>query len=883
MFRDRTRRRRLIAIRQASAIPKDELGKFSKTRLIAGYLAVTAFLIAAIGTSISIGSNRHAEPGIGGFYSSTACLGNNFKLQQSGQFIDLSGSSTGKLRLQSGSLHGTAHCAGGGTAAVNLALSGKGAAATFAGTVGSEQAKGKFVKALPAPGASAKKPPKRTGEQTFGRLMLAIAAVLLAARLVGSVIARLSQPRVMGEVLAGILLGPTLLGAVWPEAKDYLFPPDIIPLLSGAAQIGLAFYLFLVGMELDPRVLRERIRQAAFISNTSVAFPLALGFLVAIPIYKLLAPDVRYLPFALFMGVAMSVTAFPVLARILIERRMLKLPVGALSMAGAAIDDVTAWGLLALATAVAGTGKATHAVQVIVLAAVFTAAMLLIGRRLLGRLSKAYDEVGEVSVLWLGMIFVCVLLSAFVTQQIGIAAIFGAFIMGLIMPRHAGLTGDVTRRFENFVVLVLLPLFFVVTGLKTQVTALNRPVLWLLTLLLIGVAITGKFLGAMFAARFSGFRLRDSAAIGALMNTRGLTELIVLNIGLDLGVISSQLFTMLVVMALVTTFMAGPLLRLIDPRHELSEPVEEEIRRARRATSEDITVVPTRSIMVAPQDPANLDTLLSLAEPLAKATPPREIIIAQAVMPDRFVTGALRDADDATKVADELDEKRAALLERGIAARVAAFTTILPGQDYVRLASEEEVDLIMLDGRRPLLGEGVPRGAVGQVLAQAPCDVAVLVERQEGPTIDADHPVMVPFGGGDHDWAALELAAWIASSTDAPLKLIGAGNGEGEASRVLDSASLVVRQLAGIETEPVLVNLSNGGIVAATEGAGLLVVGLSERWKSEGLGAVRAAIAKAAPAPILFVRRGARPGALAPRTGDVTQFAWSRVGPSPTQ
>jgi Kef-type K+ transport system membrane component KefB len=884
MFRDRTRRRRLIAISQTSALPKHDSGDFSKARLIAGYLAVTAFLIAAIGTSISIGSNRDAEPGIGGFYSSSStCLGDNFKLVQSGQFIDLSGSSTGKLRLQSGSLHGTAHCAGGGTAGVNLALAGKGATATFSGTVGSEQATGKFVKALPAPGASAKKPPKRTGEQTFGRLMLAIAAVLLAARLVGSVIARLSQPRVMGEVLAGILLGPTLLGAVWPEAKDYLFPPDIIPLLSGAAQIGLAFYLFLVGMELDPRVLRERIGQAAFISNTSVAFPLALGFLVAIPIYKLLAPDVRYLPFALFMGVAMSVTAFPVLARILIERRMLKRPVGALSMAGAAIDDVTAWGLLALATAVAGTGKATHAVQVIVLAAVFTAAMLLIGRRLLGRLSKAYDEVGEVSVLWLGMIFVCVLLSAFVTQQIGIAAIFGAFIMGLIMPRHAGLTGDVTRRFENFVVLVLLPLFFVVTGLKTQVTALNRPVLWLLTLLLIGVAITGKFLGAMLAARFSGFKLRDSAAIGALMNTRGLTELIVLNIGLDLGVISTQLFTMLVVMALVTTFMAGPVLRLIDPRHELSEPVEEEIRRARRATSDDITVVPTRSLMVAPQDPANLDTLLALAEPLAKATPPREIIIAQAVMPDRFVTGALRDADDATKVADELDEKRAALIERGIAARVAAFTTILPGQDYVRLASEEEVDLIMLDGRRPLLGEGVPRGAVGQVLAQAPCDVAVLVERQEGPTIDADHPVMVPFGGGDHDWAALELAAWIASSTDAPLKLIGAGNGEGDASRVLDSASLVVRQLAGIETEPVLVNLSNGGIVAATEGAGLLVVGLSDRWKSEGLGPVRAAIAKAAPAPILFVRRGARPGALAPRTGDVTKFAWSRVGPSSAQ
>jgi Kef-type K+ transport system membrane component KefB len=869
-----------VAISEASAVPGEESAAFSRTRLIGGYIAVSAFLAAAVAISISIGHDRHPAPAIGGFYSSaSSCLGKDFKLQQSGEFVDLSGSSKGELRLRGDNLRGTVDCAGGGTAALDLAIAGKG---PFTGTVGSEQASVEFVKALPEPGSSAKKPVKRTGEETFGRLMLAIAAVLLAARLVGTVTARLSQPRVMGEVLAGILLGPTLLGAVWPEAKDYLFPPDIVPLLSGAAQIGLAFYLFLVGMEIDPRVLRERIAQAAFISNTSVAFPMALGFLAAIPIYKLLAPDIRYLPFALFMGVAMSITAFPVLARILIERRMLRRPVGAISMAGAAIDDVTAWGLLALATAVAGTGKATHAVQVVVLAAVFTAAMLLIGRRVLNRLSRAYDEVGQVPVLWLGAIFVCVLLSAFVSQQIGIAAIFGAFIMGLIMPRHAGLTADVSRRFENFVVLVLLPLFFVVTGLKTQVTALNRPVLWVLTLALIGVAVVGKFLGAMLASRFSGFSLRDSAAIGTLMNTRGLTELIVLNIGLDLGVISTQLFTMLVVMALVTTFMAGPVLRLLDPRRELSEPVEEELRRARRATQEEIKVpVPTRSIMVAAQDPANLDTLLGLAEPLAKATPPREIVIAQVVVPDRFVTGALRDADDVASVEEGLEERRQDLLDRGVAARVAAFTTILPGADYVRLASEDEVDLIMLDGRRPLLGEGVPRGAVGQVLEQAPCDVAVLVERQDRPMLDAGHPVMVPFGGGDHDWAALELAAWIAAASETPLKLIGAsdGNGQGDARRVLDSASLVVQQLAGIATEPLLVDVAGGGLVNAAAEAGLLVVGLSDRWKSEGLGPVRAEIAKTAPAPILFVRRGSRPGALAPRTGDVTKFAWSYVRP----
>ena len=307
---------------------------------------------------------------------------------------------------------------------------------------------------------------------------------------------------------------------------------------------------------------------------------MALGFLIALPVYTLLSPDVRYLPFALFMGVAMSITAFPVLARILIERRMLKRPVGALALASAAIDDVTAWGLLALATAVAGSGKAdARGPGDLARRGRSRQSLLVVGRRLLGRLSKAYDEVGQVPIFWLGVIFVAVLLSAFTAQQIGIAAIFGAFLIGLIMPRNAGLTVDVASHFENFVVLVLLPLFFVVTGLKTQVNALNRPILWLITLLLIVVAIAGKFVGATFAARYGRFSWRDSTAIGTLMNTRGLTELIVLNIGLDLGVISHQLFTMLVVMALVTTFMAGPVLRLIDPRRELSEPVEDELRR----------------------------------------------------------------------------------------------------------------------------------------------------------------------------------------------------------------------------------------------------------------------------------------------------------------
>src|SRR5207253_1333790 len=426
----------------------------------------------------------------------------------------------GKLRLRHRRLKGDVTCAGSGrSGAADLSVEGKGAATKLVGTIGGAHLAARFGKPLPAAGASAKPPPKRTNEETSGRLMLAM----------------------------------------------------------------------------------------------------ALGFLVALPIYRILAPDVRYVPFALFMAVAMSITAFPVLARILTEHRMLKRPVGALTMAGAAIDDVTAWGLLALATAAATSASGLHALQVIGLAAAFSAGMILIGRPLLGRVSRAYDEVGRVPTLWLGIIFVGVLLSAYVSQQIGIAAIFGAFLVGLVMPRYAGLTEDVRGRFEDFVVAVLLPLFFVVTGLRTDVGSLNRPILWLLTLLLIAVAIVGKWLGAMLAARYGGFSLRDSAAIGALMNTRGLTELIVLNIGLSLGMISPALFPMLVAVALVTTFMAGPALRLIDPRRELSSAPEEEFRRARLEGPVPETIVPQRSIVVAPQDDKNTDALIALAEPLARS------------------------------------------------------------------------------------------------------------------------------------------------------------------------------------------------------------------------------------------------------------------------
>ncbi len=726
--------------------------------------------------------------------------------------------------------------------------------------------------------------------ESFGHFvaafLIAAAVVLLVARLFGSLAVRLAQPRVMGEVVAGIALGPTILGWISPELQATLFPSDILPAFGVAANLGLVYYMFLVGLEIDVSQLRGRISQAAAISNTSVALPMMLGIAVALPLYPLLGPDKKFVAFALFMGVAMSITAFPVLARILVERRMLKRPVGALTLACAAFDDVTAWFLIALASAVATSGTGGEVVRTIALAVVFCLVMALLARPLLARVSTAYDEAGRVPGIWLAAIFAGVLLSAFVTEEIGIAVIFGGFVAGMIMPRHAGLTEDVTRRMEDFVVVLLLPLFFAYTGLKTNVGLLDRPVLWWVTGLLIAIAIVGKFFGAAIAARLTGFDWRASSVIGTLMNTRGLTELIVLNLALEKGVISDALFAALVLMALVTTFMAGPLLRLFDPKNSFGAPLEEELEDARALSRAEFPelAVPERSILVACQGEDELPGLLAVAQPLALSEPPRELILARLLRPRRAASarGALQTEQMLLQRAlDEVTIARLGLVEQGIAARGVAFSSADPGRDLVQLAESEEVDLLLVDGRKPLLGDAVPRGDVATVLNDAACDVAVLVAREQQPVAPGpDRPVLVPFGGAEHDWAALELGAWLASATDAPLKMLGAAGSSDEHTRVarmLGDAGLLVQQYAGIPADPLVAEPGGQGILEAAEGAGLLVIGLSERWRKEGLGPTRAEIARNAPAPAMFVRRGSRPGALAPRE-DVTRFTWSRAG-----
>jgi Kef-type K+ transport system membrane component KefB len=719
-------------------------------------------------------------------------------------------------------------------------------------------------------------------------IFLAIAIVLIVARLFGVVAVKIGQPRVMGEVIAGLCLGPSLLGAISANLQSTFFPSDALSALGVVANLGLIFYMFLVGLEVDRGSLKGKVAQATAISNTSVAVPLLLGIAVALPLYKLVGPSTKFVSFALFMGVSMSITAFPVLARILAERRMIKRPIGSLAIACAAVDDVTAWFLIALALTVAASGTFGDVAKTIGEAVAYTLIMVLIVRRVIGRMATAYDEVGRLPGNWFAAIIIGVLISAYVTEEINIAFIFGGFVFGMIMPRHARMNEEITRRIDDFVVTLLLPVFFVYTGLRTNVGLLDRPELWLITLLLIAVAILGKLFGAAIAARVAGYDWKASAVIGTLMNTRGLTELIVLNLALDAGAISNTLFAMLVIMAVVTTLMAGPLLKLLDPKNEYGRGIEDEFADAALAAvqAHPELPVPDRSILVAPQTDAAIGQLVALAEPLARAEPARELIIARLVQPPRGAGAGVRGGLQSENLALErasrsINDLRERLALEGVVARGVALMSSSPGSDLAHIVEREPVDLVLTDGRRRLVGEGVPLGEVGELMENAVCDVAVLVAKEGDPiALGPDSPILVPFGGAEHDWAALELGSWLASSTGAPLKLLGAAGqtDEGKSvTRLLADAGLLVQQATGIATEPLVVAGGRDGIVAAAETAGLLVLGLSERWRKEGLGPTRSAIAKAAPAPVLFVRRGSRPGLFAPKE-NVTQFKWSMAG-----
>ncbi len=402
-------------------------------------------------------------------------------------------------------------------------------------------------------------------------LLIQIIVILVAARLIGALVRRIGQPQVVGEMLAGIALGPSVLGAQAPSVSALLFPAGSLGFLNTLSQIGLLVFMFLVGLELDPKVVRERGRSALVISHASIVAPFLLGATLAIVLYPALAGSshVTFTGFALFMGAAMSVTAFPVLARILAERRLIRTPIGAVAIACAAIDDVTAWCILAAVVVIARArgGDAAGVPLWVTLggSAAFVTLMLTVGKRALRVLETRYAASGRVTQDMIAVLMLATLASAWITERLGVHALFGAFLVGAVAPKSEGFVHALLERFEDVMVVLLLPLFFAFTGLRTEITLIDGASGWLVCALVIAVAVAGKVGGSAIAARATAMPWRDAAVIGVLLNTRGLMELVILNVGLDIGVISRELFAMMVLMALVTTFMTTPLVTWLLP------------------------------------------------------------------------------------------------------------------------------------------------------------------------------------------------------------------------------------------------------------------------------------------------------------------------------
>jgi Kef-type K+ transport system membrane component KefB len=398
-------------------------------------------------------------------------------------------------------------------------------------------------------------------QEALPRLLLQIIIIIAATRCLGLLFKRIGQPAVVGETLAGIILGPSLLGLLFPDLFHFIFPAESLPNLRFLSQIGLILFMFIVGLELDTRLLRKQAFEAIIISHTSILIPFSLGVFLSLFLYHDYAlQQTDFYPFALFMGIAMSITAFPVLARIIRDRKLTDTKLGILALSCAASDDVTAWCILAILIALIRSGSGMNGFIIVGMVAMYILIMLIPVKKLLGGIQSAYEK-GKISDNTLmAIVFAVLLSSAWCTEVIGIHALFGAFLAGIVIPKNKLLQNRIVDRISDLTLVLLLPLFFVYTGLRTQAGILNSGSLWISFGFILVCAVAGKFGASALVARALGQTWRDSLSIGALMNTRGLMELVVLNIGYDMGILSTEIFSMMVLMALLTTMMTSPLL-----------------------------------------------------------------------------------------------------------------------------------------------------------------------------------------------------------------------------------------------------------------------------------------------------------------------------------
>lgn len=593
-------------------------------------------------------------------------------------------------------------------------------------------------------------------------LLTQIGVILAVARSLGIVTKWLGQPMVIAEVLAGIVLGPSLLGWLWPGGMAGLFPAESLPVLKMLSQLGLVLFMFLIGLEFDPKLLRGRAHTSVAVSHTSIVVPFALGAGASFWLYdEYSSPEVPLASFVLFLGAAMSVTAFPVLARILSERHLLTSRVGAIAIACAAVDDVTAWCILAFVVAVARADGIHHAIWTTGFALTFILLMTFVARPFLERLAARVASREGLTPPLVAVTLLLLLVSSTVTELIGIHALFGAFMFGAILPKAGKLAETLADKIETIAVVLLLPLFFAYSGLRTEIGLVSQPKEWLVTGLIILLATLGKFGGSAVAARLTGLRWREASAIGILMNTRGLMELIVLNLGMDLGVISPTMFTMLVIMALATTFATTPVLRLVYPA--------DEIARDRLVEPGDPSATGTSpyTVLMCVSDATGGPSLAKVVAALmGKREEPASLLALHLYRPTDRPSVELKrnEAEGATgPLAPLLSHARELMLN----VRPLTFVSAEPAVDICRTAEAKQASLILMGAHKPILLEGRLRGTVSDVVSESPCPVAVLVNRG----LEKVERVLVAYAGGPEDLGALAVARRLGRAPGVALTL----------------------------------------------------------------------------------------------------------------
>jgi Kef-type K+ transport system membrane component KefB len=652
-------------------------------------------------------------------------------------------------------------------------------------------------------------------DDVAARVFIDLVIIVVVARLMGQLMRRIGQPAVIGEIFAGIMLGPTLLGAFPGNLDKQLFPTQVVPYLNIVAQIGLVIFMFIVGLELDLTLIRGKERTAAVVSVSSVALPFTLGFALAAVLFDshmtVGHTTIDFLPFAVFLGASMSVTAFPVLARILAERGMYRTQIGTIALACAAVDDVLAWSLLAIAVAVVDASGALDFPRIMLEAIGFAAVMVLIVRPQLARLGTWYRKRGLTPEL-LAVILVGVFLSAYITERIGIHQIFGAFLFGAIMPREetAEMFHDILERIESLTVLLFLPVFFIVTGLSTNIRDIGLQGLWQLALILL-VAIAGKFIGATAAARAQGLAPRQAASIGVLMNTRGLTELVILNVGLTKGVLDPSLFTLLVIMAIVTTVMTKPLLGRVYPEPLLQRDIAE----AERAALGEADAF---RVLAVVDDPASADALVDVAAQLAGGDPHANVVVTRfltAEPPLELSSGLGGDLMRMTSSLEELHQLTARVEAAGATSAASSRFSNDIVHDLLAQIESTETDVVLIADH----GDPQATATITALLRDAvTCDVAILTGA-DGVEL-GDRSIAATLTGGVNDGAVIEAAVRSARARHVPVRVLDGA----------ESSRRTARYLAGIARR-----LKDAGVEVSADGGD---PGLAIRPVADGDGAV---------------------------------------------